>query len=449
MKRLLYMLLASFFMSFYGCKDDESGFQTNVSEAAFSFTPIAGGAIMHYTIPGDPEIIALNIRYKDVNGKSILRTGSMLSDSLVLVGFNEARQGVQAQVTLCKRNYEESKPITVSFDTKDSGPISFFDKAQVIPGWNGFSVLVDNVINTSGMAHVFYLGKDPLSNKPDTILVGSFSLREGTDTLSFQLKQLAEHNSVVLRTEDFRGYIVREKVWENVKSYNTEKLEPSKFDFICATSVESERDMLGKKYLFDGDTKGETWLGTVADKNKYTTFLSGPNGIGVGAPMYIDLKESRITAEIRIYGMLNVGHTFQRGNYAYAFGSDYGSRLPSSVIVYAAKGSDNNDWKHKEWVKIGNYKEDRELYWQSRWSSRCEVVPPEVHESLLQKVYKSLEELDAVDPCFLSVLFLVEGQGEGYRYLKIVVDDTYYPKYTPNVLDFTTFHELEVYTQKD
>ena len=45
----------------------------------------------------------------------------------------------------------------------------------------------------------------------------------GADTLTFSLENPKETTDVVIRTEDFRGYMVSERVWEGVEAYLTEK----------------------------------------------------------------------------------------------------------------------------------------------------------------------------------------------------------------------------------
>lgn len=58
---------------------------------------------MRYRLPADPDILSIRVRYQDAFGKEILRTGSYACDSLFLVGFNEARQGVLASITLASK----------------------------------------------------------------------------------------------------------------------------------------------------------------------------------------------------------------------------------------------------------------------------------------------------------------------------------------------------------
>ena len=451
MKKIYYILFV--LLACYACKNEDYGFSVSLPDGSFRFTPIAGGAVMHYKLSSDPSIVGLKVRYKDFKGDEILRSASSLCDTVKLVGFNEAKKSVPAMVTLCKSSGEESEPIPVTFDTQDSGPVAFFDHVQVRSGWNGFSVIYENPTNTSGMAHVFYLGTDPQTHKPDTLLVKSFNLEEGKDTLSFQLKQLQDLNTIIIRTEDFRGYMVKEKVWDKVASYNTAKIDPKQFDFYCSKSIEDDDDMLGAKYLFDGDIRGTGYYddnGLV--DHHFRTFLAGPWALGT--PMYIDLRKSRLIAQLRLYAMLDNGVNLGKGNYTDAWGELYLNKIPCNVTVFAAKddGNDQN-WDNKKWVQISNFEQDPNLDGSLRWSAKCLDDYPRVESS-----YATKKEMQAADSLAINLNVVADGQGEGYRYLKIVVNKVFgltdfwssiSGTFTNNELEYFTIQELEVYGKKD
>ena len=444
-----------FTMVITSCKDEESAFQPGIGTEAFSFNPTPGGAVMRYKIPADKDLMGLNIRYKDYAGKEILRSASSLSDSLVLEGFNEAKENIPAEVRLVKRNGEESEPISVSFSTKDSAPYAFFDNVQVKSGWNGFSVITKNdFTNAKGLAHVYYLGTDPLSHQPDTILLTTFNITEGSDTMNFALKQKADLNTIVIRTEDYRGYMVREKVWDNVASYNTAKLDPSKFDFYCDKSIEDEEYELGKKYLFDGDLKGMSYYDN-ADKigrepacEKMDAFLAGPEAWG--EPMYIDLRKNTITAEVRFYTPLYFNRLWTRSSsnpYYTLFRQDvYVDKLPCNVEVYAAKDDHGtaSNWDAKNWVKVASYKQAPDIDNDKRWCANA----------IGGKNFLRLKtDLEAADSVFLSLKLLCDGQEDGYRYLKVVVNETYddNDSWTGplNTAKYFFMQEMEVWTRKE
>ena len=459
MKRIIYFLILLATLS--SCKDEETAFQPAVGAEAFSFKPMPGGAIMHFKFPADKDLMGLNIRYKDYAGHDILRTSSALKDSVVLEGFNEAKQNVPAEVRFVKRDGEESAPIAVSFSTEDSAPYAFFNNVKVLSGWNGFSILTDNTTNAKGMAHIYYLGTDPLSGQPDTILIKTVNITEGKDTLNFELKQKSEDNTIVIRTEDYRGYMVREQAWSHVKAYNTDKLEKSNFDFYFDKSVERPDYCMGEKYLFDGELKGIDFFDQYQKEGskaaiKRNCFLAGPQAWG--DPMYIDMHQNRLTAEVRFYTPLNVrsyfdwcyGNTTIDNYYTLFKNGYYIDKLPCSVDVYAAKDDNGTagNWDEKAWVKVASYDQDPDIETRERWIANA------VGNINAIDTKAEAEEADSV---YMPLKLLCE-QGEGYRYLKIVVNKTYndidnmmsWSQGTSiNAAHYFLLQELEVWTKKD
>lgn len=456
MKRTIFIesICVVLLLALFSCKDDTDTFSPGISTEAFSFRPIAGGAIMHYSLPDNEDVVGLNIRYKDYAGKECIVSGSAVCDSLTLVGFNEARDNISGQVRLVKRNGDESSPINVTFSTADSGPVSFFKGVKVASGWNGFSVSTDNPEGSSGMAHVFYLGTNPYTNQPDTILLESFAIRPGKDTLTFEPKAGNDVNTIVIRTEDYRGYMVKQEVYPDIASYNTEILPPSEFTFSWSTCIEDTLYYLGAKYLFDGDTKGTTWL-TNRNSNEYYFALAGPEG--VGDPMYIDMGHDRLTAQVRLYATLQGEGRFPDDRYSLGYYTPYSNiwdwnyvtKLPCDVDVYGAKddGGTAGNWDSKQWVRLGSYSQDSGIESTLRWCKGCFYD----YSSQSRGIYSSKEDMDAADPIYMGVTFPADGQGDGYRYLKIVVNNTFVTKEDingPNVAHYVTMQELEVYTKK-
>lgn len=457
-KIFIQSICAVLLLALYSCKDDTASFSPGIGAEAFSFRPIAGGAVMHYSLPDDEDVVGVNIRYKDYAGKECIVSGSALCDSLTLVGFNEAQTNINGQVRLVKRNGEESSPVNVTFSTADSGPITFFKDVKVASGWNGFSVTTDNPEGSSGMAHVFYLGTNPYTNQPDTILLESFAIKPGKDTLTFEPKSGKDVNTIVIRTEDYRGYMVKQEVYPDIASYNTVILPPSEFTFSWNSCIEDSAYFLGAKYLFDGDTKGSTWFDN-RDSNEYYFALAGP--AAVGDPMYIDMGHDRLTAQVRMYAALQAENREPDGRYVVGhhtpyspiFDYNYISKLPCDVVVYGAKddGGTAGDWDSKSWVRLGSYSQNRTIERSSRWCKNCFWDWYDTNSKQTLPTYSSKAEMDAADPLYLAVTFPADGQGDGYRYLKIIVNRTFFTRERSsgtNVSNYVTMQELEVYTKK-
>lgn len=434
----VYVLISLFLLGFCGCEEDETLFGVSIPKENVSFTPVSGGAVMHYRLPNDSDVLSICARYKNAQGKEEMRSGSYACDSLVLSGFDEAAENIPVSVTLYDRAGNESAPEQFTFSTKDSGPILLLDNVKVSPKWAGFEVSYDIPEAASGMAHVFYVGENPQTHEPDTLLLESFFFDGGADTLTFKLQQEQSENTVVIRTENIEGgYIAGEKVIEGIKAYNMELMFPDLYDFLDPEelTIEDETSMLSKKYLFDGDTKGFTCFG-IQDSKVFGTYLAGPYAFG--KPLFIlDLKEAKHLAEVRLYTVLHLKRSF-----AGIFKNFYEEKLPNDVTIY---GSNNKD-DEASWVELGHFQQDRGLDPSLRWCAKC--AGPYwwyIGSGALTKK----EQIEAADPYYMSIQFPIES-GE-YRYLKVVVNETFdaCAGYRgTNMEQRVTFHEFEVYTKK-
>lgn len=109
------------------------------------------------SLPKDGDVMGVKVRYRTPKEK-MLRTASYACDSIELIGLTRLNKMWKAFVTLCDRNNVESDPVKVTFSTKDSGPVAFFDKLQIKPSWKGFDMTWDVPAGAKGLVHVFYMG---------------------------------------------------------------------------------------------------------------------------------------------------------------------------------------------------------------------------------------------------------------------------------------------------
>lgn len=435
MKKIIYLLFV--FVVLAACQDEKAEFDIeNPSE--IRFTPIAGGAIMHYKLPADDNVFRLKVRYVDAQGNEVIRWGSYACDSLEINGFNEARENVPAAVTICNRQDVESEPVNVTFSTLDSGPVAFFTKAEVKPYWNGFSLTYEGVSAAKGMAHVLYAGQNPLSGEPDTLLIGSFPIGERNDTIYYSLQSTESVHDIVIRTEDYRGFRVKQKVWEKVDSYQVKKMDLTEDDFYDPKNLVVNEFEMGAKYLFDGDLNGvRACQISSKDDTRLSTFLAGP--YAKGEPFILDLGENgQVPAYLRIYAMLFVRY-FPSGKYSpsgHYWGGDYQHKVPSAVSVYGSNTKEDDN----SWVKLGSYEEPNNVAYASRWCYRAAYGSSSL---FINKV----EDVIAADPCYITVPMPPSEQT--WRYLKFVVDELFGQEDggTPNANEFVTFNELEVYVK--
>lgn len=470
MKKITYLFLSLAAFLLAACSSDKELVHVNLADNALVFTPLAGGAVLHYALPDDPDIVGIHVRYTDCYGQPILRTGSSLSDSLKLVGFNEAQQNIPCEVTLQLRTGGETAPIAKSFSTLDSEPIEFINSMKVESGWDGFSINYNASDDVQGLYHVFYLGENPYSHQPDTILLETKSIVAGGDTVIYQPKQLKDKNTIVVKVEDYRGHIVKQRSWD-VESMQSAKHDGLKISY--ANSLEDDNEKVGIQYLTDGDTNGWRWFES-SDDHKFYTFISKLYGVGEGsAPMYVDIGEVTPVAEIRLYAYLfkGVGRG-TCGDGVPCFGSSYCkfvstnlvgqetntyyfNRLPCNVEVYGCReAATSTDYENMKWEKIGKFEEDPYLpqtysLLKSAWfygsrDTRAWNDPGDANAEAVKKL----------EPKYESIKIMAAGQGNGFRYIKLVFNDCYRYRYdnvqvaSNTTMRVLTFNELEVYTKK-
>mgnify|MGYP005914747747 CR=1 FL=1 len=434
------LLLLLLICGLFACKDDETFFDVSIPRENIRFKPIPGGAVMYYSLPEFTDIFAVRAEYNDYKGKKMVKIASYAYDSLVLDGFNEARNEVPVRISLLNQSNEASKSVEMTFNTENSGPVAFFENIEVLPYWDGFQVKYDVPGAATGLCNVFFIGMNPMTQELDTLLVETFAIESGKNVKYFPLAQRRESNTVVLKTEDFRGNVAMQKIYEGIASYNVERLDPSEFEWIDPFHLSQENDnngsMLGWKYLFDGDVKGVRKLkfqesyGQNPPANMYT-FIAGPFAVNtVESPKYfiLDIKESKQVSSIRMYAMLNLNLMTK----PYVFNYFYGNKLPNWVTIYASNDKDDPD----SWVEVGNFYQSPTA--AVPWIQKAGDIDPNSR-------VKTMEELEAADPCYLTVNF--SEKNPSYRYFKIEFNGVFKDKdsYWKNPTEYVTLHEVEVY----
>lgn len=63
--------------------------------------------MMHYSLPNNSDIFAMNVRYKNWQGLEVLKTCGYSGDSLLLDGFTKA-QDVSVRISFVNHRDEES-----------------------------------------------------------------------------------------------------------------------------------------------------------------------------------------------------------------------------------------------------------------------------------------------------------------------------------------------------
>lgn len=448
MKNTIFLLLLIF--GLFACEDDDTIFDLSTDGLEIKFSPVAGGAMMYYSLPNNSDIFAMNVRYMNSQGMEILKSCGYSGDSLLLDGFTRSQEAINARISFVNRQNKESESLEYQFSTLDSAPWLFFDDLKVNPSWNGFQVIYKSPSVVTGMVHVFYLGINPLTQQEDTILMSSFPIKQRGDTLNFIQKQERASNTVIVRTEDFQGYRVKQGIYPGIDAFRTEQWPMTAADFNdFGLSKEGAKAKTGVKYLFDGELKGEERLIASAHEDKdartgtevYATYLAGPHAYE--KPFILDLREQKIPAWIRLYCLypLSGNHAVPPLEWGNVWMGEYADKLPCKLSVYGNRES--SDPKDAGWVLLGHLDEDpsRDAM-RDRWSyltTQVSLAP------------KDVEELATKDPIYVDIQF--PPVNDTYRYLKVVVHDTFDSSnnlgINRNSQEYITLHELEVYVKKN
>ncbi len=443
MKNTILLLLL--ILGLFACKDDDAFFDASIPRENIRFEPVQGGAIMRYTLPENTDIFAVRAEYKDYKGEKMVKVASFAHDSLVIDGFNEARNGVPVRISLLNQRSEESKAMDMTFNTENSSAVAFFEHIEVLPYWDGFQIKYDVPTGAAGLCNVFFLGTNPVTQELDTLLLETFSIVSGENVKYFNLTQVREANTVVVKTEDLRGNVAKQKVYEGITCYMTEKLEPSGFEWLdpFALSIEDDNPdyRLGWKYLFDGDVKGNRKFepgmltGTIT-KDMYT-FIAGPFAVNTPEdPKYfiLDIKEAKQVARFQMYALLYGSPSLEPSYFA----SMYINDLPNWVTVYASNDKEDED----SWEEIGNFYESPAV--AVPWAQRALDVDSEYY-------IRTVEDLNAADPCYFKLQFSAENPP--YRYFKIEFNGVFKEfknwAWAANTEEYVTLHELEVYVKQE
>lgn len=449
-KLLLFLLLALF-----ACNDNkDSYFETSIDELKLESKAVSGGAMLKYVLPSDRNIFAMNIRYTDTNGKAVLKSAGYSGNSILLDGFTRA-QSATAKVTMVDNYGKESKPIDFNFTTEDSAPWAFFETLEVNTSWDGFTIKYGESSIATGMVHVFYLGTNSFTGLPDTILVekGSFPINKDGDSVKLVPKQANPKNTVVIRTEDFSGFRVRQEIYRDIDSYPTEKFKLTADNiFDNGRSIENDVAKTGIKYLFDGDLIGQLRIDNPADilsidpkpADKFGAYFAKE---AIGKSIIIDLKEERIPALVRLYSLVKLDPAGYPIPKAHEFG-------PEADAFYGVLGK----YWQGSYLDKGPCKVD---IWGSNDPLAATDDPAAIWSGVDNKPLAKMDQdpetespwnLPAPGADNRAPLYYdmdIKPSPARYRYLKIEIKKTFKPSVGYNPHNCVHIQELEVYVKKD
>lgn len=451
----LFLILILF--TLFACNNDKDAvFDVPVEFVSLSFDAVPGGTVMRYQLPDNADIFGVRVRYLNAYGAELFKDGSYLNDTLLLTGFTEARSEVPVQISFFNNRMEESVSIEKTFSTEAAATVALFDNLTVMPFWGGFSVAYQSPKIVNGMIHIFYVGTNPMTNEPDSILMGSYSIARGGDTLNFEMQQEMSSVDVVVRTDDFEGHRVKQQVYEKIPRLVMAQLSPDNFDFDFTGNVlENETYGFSKKYLFDGKKKGEDRRKHVmaGDFYNYSTFVAGPQAFG--ERFILDFRTEKIPASVNLYAFLKFNANYPYQVSAHPLASEvwsgyYSSRLPCKVKIYGTNDPDPQKVDLASCAILCRFEDDPNFI-TGYYESWCSSTDCRYSKSMIDYHKVTDAVFDAAEPICLSLL--CNYTGSGYRYLILVVEDTYdgfrSGGQEENPFEYVTFDELEVFVNAD
>ena len=100
------------------------------------------------------------------------------------------------------------------------------------------------------------------------------------------------------------------------------------------------------------------------------------------------------------------------------------------------------------WVKLGTFKQDKNLPNKERWPYATRNTYPR----------RTFSQVQVLPDVFMEVIIPAIEQGDGYRYVKMVINEVFLNPTLPpgqgninnhNPYNYVQFHELEIYTEKE
>ncbi len=461
MKNIYIMLMLSLAIVWSSCEDDSTkGFEVDTTNLQLSFTPYAGGAIMSYKLPADPNIHAIKARYQNEFGENVTLQGTYLNNSLDFTGFAHAQASVPVTVTLVNSEGAESEARTEHFSTLISPAIEMFEDITVTSYWRGFKVTIPAIEDENartGKLNIYYVGISPVTLELDTLSAFGgkpYSFQSYADTLLYTgLDSTFENVTVVIKSEDNKGHFVKQQIYENIATPHPVKLDPSEFTFSTKAETETidgRQTEFHENYLFDGDTKGSTCLYGQNSAKLYTYQTKPGMEFDDETNVFsLSLKEAKGLAWVRIYVPLNINiPTFALSGSVY---TDYFKNTPSHVIVYGASSVDapESEWEeltsfYQDWsgaeaaIDEGKYAE----YYSQWWWFPCSV-----HSGKSYRIEEAKEFEEAI-PAYLQINCPLEKDKE-YACYKIRVKETFSTgKSASKHTGIIAMHELEIFVRE-
>ena len=302
MKYYLNILIAVLGVAFFSACDEEPvgqqpmdstppGKITNVSSRS-----ISGGAVLHYTLPTDEDLLCIKAIYS-IDGVTEIETkASAFVDSLTIQGFGEVKQ-YQVKLVSVDKSRNESEVHVETITPLIPDVISVYESLNVVPDFGGLLVSWANPNRSDISVNVEIEDHNkeyvPVESFYSSMIDGKASIR-GMDTIPFK----------------FRTYI--QDHWGNRSQIRYDEITPiyeTEFDKLKFAKVTTSGDI----HPYNGDYD----IHRIWDKNNGgDPCYSSPAGTGIWP--------QAVSFDLGVVGKVSRLRLFQRTsnvNYIYAEGN--------------------------------------------------------------------------------------------------------------------------------
>ncbi|MDD4193483.1 MAG: DUF4959 domain-containing protein, partial [Mangrovibacterium sp.] len=145
MKKYNYLML--FFICFlFACKDEERDYVKPDPLTTYTVTPINGGAMITYSIPGNANILYVEAEYER-NGIHYTERSSIYKNQVTIEGFNTSKE-VQSTLYTVNRSGIRSEPVTVAFVPLEAPVRLAYQSLKLVTGFGGVVASWENLSKT-------------------------------------------------------------------------------------------------------------------------------------------------------------------------------------------------------------------------------------------------------------------------------------------------------------
>lgn len=259
MKQYIYILSAIVACCLSSCNEDlgmpvkyDNEAPAALSEQDIKINNIAGGAIIKYKLPFEPDIKAVEAKYTISSGQEFRVRSSHLNDSIVVEGFmDEIDYNINLYVVDNSENYSDVKTIVIH--PKKSPVLQIQETIKTIADFGGMQISWENQYESPIGIFVSEIQDN------DTILIDSYYSKNKKGEFAIRGLEAVESNFIIQIRDKWQNYspkqqFVLEPLYEQELDSKLFEIMPNQyFNNIPSANIPS------MKRLWDNGNIGDYW----------------------------------------------------------------------------------------------------------------------------------------------------------------------------------------------